>query len=144
MFGRQKKHPHGRGWRVQVDATLESDVAGVEQSVAEYLKNPTDSARRSLLAALEALDDQTVQSDGYEGSVIGSGAVGYASKGEVVGETSIDSVVDEISDAELQAQVAFVRTAKNEVRQPTAESLAALQAAQAALATTREQGPEGQ
>jgi hypothetical protein len=144
MFGRQKKQPDGGAERVQVDATLESDVTRVEQSVAAYLNDPTDSARRSLLAALEALDEQTDQSDAYEGSVIGSGAVGYASKGAVVGETSIDSVVDEISDAELQAQIALVRTAKNEVRQPTTESFAALQATQAALAATRDPGPSGQ
>jgi hypothetical protein len=144
MFGRQKKQPDGGGGRVQVDATLERDVARIEQSVAGYLKNPTDTARSSLLAALEALDEQTDQSDAYEGSIIGSGAVGYASKGEVVGETSIDSVVDEISDAGLQAQVAFVRMAKNEARQPTTESFAALQAAQAALAATRDQIPRDQ
>jgi hypothetical protein len=144
MFGRQKKQPDGGGGRVQVDATLESDVARVAQSVVDYLKNPTDTTRKSMLAALEALDEQTDQSDAYEGSVIGSGAVGYASKGEVVGETSIDPVVDEISDAELQAQIALVRTAKNEVRQPTTESFAALQAADAALAATRGRSPGGQ
>ena len=144
MFGRQKKQTDGGEERVQVDAALESDVTRVEQSVAEYLRDPTDASRRSLLAALETLDDQTDQSDAYEGSVIGSGAVGYASKGEVIGETSIDSVVDEIPNEELHAQIALVQAAKNEVRGPTTETFAALQSAQAALAATRDQRPGGQ
>ena len=139
MFGRQRKQTDGGEERVQVDAVLESDVTGVEQSVAEYLRDPTDASRRSLLAVLETLDDRTDQSDAYEGSVIGSGAVGYASKGEVIGETSIDSVVDEISSEELHAQIALVQAAKNEVRGPTTETFGALQSAEAALATTRQQ-----
>ncbi len=143
MFGRRKRQSDGGEGRVQVDATLESDVARVEQSVAEYLKDPTVSLRRSLLAALETLDERTDQSDAYEGSVIGSGAVGYASKGQVLGETSIDSVVDEIPNAELQAQVALVQAAKNEVRDPTSETFAALQAADAALTATRDQSARG-
>lgn len=144
MFGRQRKQTDEGEERVQVDAVLESDVTRVEQSVAEYLSDPTDASRRSLLAELETLDDQTDQSDAYEGSVIGSGAVGYASKGEVVGETSIDSVVDEIPNEELHAQIVLVQAAKNEVRGPTTETFAALQSAQAALAATRDQRPGGQ
>jgi hypothetical protein len=144
MFGRQKKQADGGDDRVQVDAALESDVTRVEQSVAAYLGDPTTASRGALLAALETLDDQTDQSDAYEGSVIGSGAVGYASKGEVIGETSIDSVVDEIPSEELHAQIALVQAAKNEVRGPTSETFAALQSARAALAAMREQGPGGQ
>lgn len=144
MFGRQRKQTDEGEERVQVDAVLESDVTRVEQSVAEYLSDPTDASGRSLLAELETLDDQTDQSDAYEGSVIGSGAVGYASKGEVVGETSIDSVVDEIPNEELHAQIVLVQAAKNEVRGPTTETFAALQSAQAALAATRDQRPGGQ
>lgn len=140
MFGRQKKHQEET---IRIDATLESDVAGVEESVAAYLSAPTDATRGALLAALETLDAQTDRSDAYEGSVIGSGAVGYASKGEVFGETSIDSVVDEVSSAELNAQVALVQAAKNEVRSPSPATLAALQSAQADLAAKREQGPGG-
>jgi hypothetical protein len=144
MSGRHKKQADGGEERVQVDAALENDVTRVEQSVAEYLSDPTTASRRSLYAALETLDDQTDQSDAYEGSVIGSGAVGYASKGEVIGETSIDSVVDEVPGQELHAQIALVQAAKNEVRAPTAETFADLQSAQAALAATRDPRPGGQ
>ena len=144
MFGRRKKQADGGEERVQVDAALESDVTRVEQSVAEYLTDPTDASRRSLLTALQTLDEQTDRSDAYEGSVIGSGAVGYASKGEVIGETSIDPVVDEIPSQELHAQIALVQAAKNEVRGPTTETFAALQSAHTALGATRDQGPGGQ
>jgi hypothetical protein len=144
MFGRQKKHTDGGEDSVQVDATLESDVTRVEQSVTEYLKDPTDASRGPLLTALQTLDEQTDQGDAFQESVIGSGAVGYASKGEVIGETSIDSVVDEIPSQELHAQIALVQAAKNEVRGPTSETFVALQSAHAALALTRDQGPEGQ
>jgi hypothetical protein len=92
---------------------------------------------------LEELDDRTGQSDAYAGSVIGSGAVGYASRGEVLGETSIDSVVDEVPGAELNAQVALVTAAKDEVRGPTPDTLAALRSASATLAAAREQGGAG-
>lgn len=143
MFRRHKVQAGGNEEPVQVDAALEGDVARVEQSVAEYLHDPTDATRGSLLAALEALDDQTDRGDAYHESVIGSGALGYASKGEVLGETGIDSVVDEVWSTELQAQVAMVNAAKNEVRGPTADTLAALQSASAALAATRDPGSGG-
>ena len=140
MFGRHKKQASGEGQPIQVDAALESDLGGVEQSVADYLKDPTGTTRQSLLAALEELDDQTGQSDAYEGSVIGSGAVGYASKGEVLGETNIDSVVDEIPSAVLNAQVALVTAAKDEVRGATPDTFAALRSASATLAEIRDHG----
>ncbi len=137
MFGHHKKQASGAAERIQVDLTLERALAGVEQSVADYLKDPTGTTRQSLLAALKWLDDQTGQSDAYEGSVIGSGAVGYASRGEVLGETSIDPIVEEIPSAELNAQVALVTAAKDEVRRLTPDTLTALRSASATLAATR-------
>ena len=140
MFGRHKKQTSGEAGRVLVEVALENDLARVEDSVAEYLRDPTVTARQSLLGALEELDDQTGQSDAYEDSVIGSGAVGFASRGEVLGETSVDPVVDEIRSAELHAQVALVTAAKDEVRGPTSDTLAALRSASATLAATRDEG----
>ena len=95
----------------------------------------------SLLAALEALDAQTAQSDAYGASIIGSGALGYAWKGDVLGETSLDPLVDEVPSAELAAQFELVKAAKAEVRGPTPATFAALQAASTALAGTRHEGP---
>jgi hypothetical protein len=141
MFGRHKKNANGGDEHISVDATLEADIALVEQSVARYLGNSTDQARQLLLSALEGLDAQTEQSDAYGESVIGSGALGYASKGEVLGETSIDSVVDEVPNAELTAQFDLVRAAKEEVRGPTPATFAALQSASTALAGARNLPP---
>jgi hypothetical protein len=141
MFGRHKKNADGGSEHISVDAVLEDDITQVEQSVAHYLDDPTDQSRQRLLAALQGLDAQTEQSDAYGESVIGSGALGYASKGEVLGETSIDSVVDEVSSAELTAQFELVKAAKGEVRDSTPATFAALQSARTALADARNQEP---
>ncbi len=140
MFGRQRKQPDGEGAQIPVDATLESDIARVEQAAADYLEHQTDATRHGLLEALAKLDDQTALGDAYEGSVIGSAALGYASKGEVLGETSLDSVVDEVPNAELHAQFALVKAAKDEVRGPNSDTLVSLRSALANLAETRNGG----
>jgi hypothetical protein len=139
MFGRHKKKADGGEPNISVDATLEGDIDQVEHSVADYLRQPNQDSRQVLVAVLERLDAQTEQSDAYGQSVIGSGALGYASKGEVVGETSLDSVVDEVPSAELTAQFDLVKAAKEEVRAPTAATMAALQSASTALAGARNQ-----
>jgi len=144
MFGRHGERASGEEPPIAVEATLEDDIAQVEQSVADYLTNPTDATRQSLVAVLERLEEQTDQSDAFERSVIGSAALGYASKGEVLGETSIDSVVAEIPGSELNAQFALVKAAKEEVRGPTSDTFASLQSASAALAATRKQAQSGQ
>ena len=141
MFGRHKNNADGGDERISVDATLEGDIAQVEQSVARYLGDPSHESRQLLLEALEALDAQTEQSDVFGESVIGSGALGYASKGEVLGETSIDSVVDDVPTAELTAQFELVKAAKEEVRGSTPATFAALQSASTALADARDQEP---
>jgi hypothetical protein len=141
MFGRHKKKAGGAATNVSVDATLEGDITAVEQSVAEYLHDPTDPARGSLLATLEGLDARTAQGDAYGASIVGSGALGYAWKGDVLGETSLDPVVDEVPSAELAAQADLVKAAKAEVRGPTPATFAALQAASTALGDARRKGP---
>jgi hypothetical protein len=137
MIGRHKKQAGSKDTHISVDATLEGDITQVEQSVADYLSDPTDASRQSLLAVLETLDAQTDQSDAYGRSVIGSAALGYASKGEVLGETSLDSVVDEVPSTELNAQFVLVKAAKEEVRGPTPDTFAGLQSARVALAEVR-------
>lgn len=141
MFGRQRKQPDGEEERIPVDATLEGDIARVEQAAVAYVENPTDETRHGLLVALESLDDQTEQSDAYGESVIGSAALGYASKGAVLGETSLDPVVDEVSSAELNAQFALVKAAKDEVRRATSDTLVSLRSALADVASIRNHGP---
>jgi hypothetical protein len=125
---------------IPVDATLEGDIGGVEQAVARYLADHADASRAALLAALERLDDRTDQSDQYQNSVIGSAAIGFAAKGEVLGETSLDPLVDQVPSDELKAQIALVRAAKDEIRGPSPATFASLQAASAALGSTRARG----
>jgi hypothetical protein len=137
MFGRHKKEKGDEEMQIPVDATLEDDIARVERTSVDYLAGQTPDARQALLAALEKLDDQTQQSDEYGRSVIGSAALGYGSKGEVLGETGIDSVVNEVPSDELNAQFALVKAAKDEVRDPTSETLASLRSAVAALGEAR-------
>ena len=43
--GRHKKKAGGGDRHISVDATLEGDIAQVEQSVADYLNDPTDDSR---------------------------------------------------------------------------------------------------
>ena len=143
MFGRHRRQEGGEDAPIPVDATLEGDIGRVELSVTSYLQNPTEAVRQSLLDALEALDARADQGDAYGSSVIGSAALGYGSKGEVLGETGLESVVDEVPSSELNAQFALVKAAKDEVRGPTPETLAALRAAQTVLAAVRKQGSAG-
>jgi hypothetical protein len=126
---------------VAVDAALASDLVGVEEAVSAYLHDPADGLRNQLLLALEALDDQISQSDAYESSVVGSGALGFSSKGSVIGETSAASPAEEIPEAELQAQTVLIRAAKQEVTTPNSEHRAALEAAQRGLAALRSSAP---
>ena len=132
MFG----HDGGQD-EVPVDAALASHLAAVEEAVSAYLRDPSDGLRNQLLLALEALDEQVNQSDAYESSVVGSGALGFSSKGSVIGETSAASAAEEIPEAELQAQTLLIRAAKQEVTTPSPEHLAVLGAAQQQLAVRR-------
>jgi hypothetical protein len=136
MFGHE-----GQRDEVAVDAALASNLEAVETSVASYVKDPSAHLRNQLLVALEALDEQINQSDAYESSVVGSGALGFSTKGSVVGETSASSAAEEIPEAELQAQTMLIRAAKLEVTTPSPDYLAALREAQQTLAAMRSPMP---
>ena len=141
MFGRKKTHENDDNANIPVDATLEGDIQDVEQAIVEYLNGPTDGSRRSLLAVLERLDAQTARGDSFENSVIGSPGFGYSARDAVLGQTSIDPVVDQVRAGEMKAQVALVKAAKAEVRTPSPDTFAALKVANASLAATRTAGP---
>jgi hypothetical protein len=136
MFGHRRGKPRAPE-EIPVDSTLEGDIAQVEQSISDYLQNPTSTLRHSLSTALEQLDIQTDRSDSYENSIVGSAAWGYSSKGEVVGETNQYPIVDEVQGSELKAQIDLVKAAKNEVRGPSPETFAELRSASATLASIR-------
>jgi len=124
---------------VAVDVNLELALGAVEEAVDAYLTDPSPRAHTQLLAALESLDQLIDASDAYESSTIGSAALGYSTKGAVIGETSNASAAEEIPEAELQAQTVLIRAAKEERGAPTAETLRHLRAAHHALAAVRGQ-----
>ena len=124
-----------------MDASLELDIETLEESIGAYLKNPSVDLCNELLAVLERLDQQIANSDAYEASVIGSGAVGYSTKGSVFGETSSTSPVEEIPESLLRAQMLVIKAAKREVTAPTSKTLANLRAANKALSAARSQEP---
>jgi abortive infection bacteriophage resistance protein len=136
MFGR-KEHQGDGDEEVAVDATLASNLASVEQSIDVYLKDPSVDLRTKLLDVLERLDAQIDRSDAYENSVIGSAALGYSSKGSVIGETSSASAAENISEPVLLAQTILIKAAKREVTTPTPETLADLRTASQALDAER-------
>jgi hypothetical protein len=93
--------------------------------------------RTKLLDILERFDAQIDRSDAYENSVIGSAALGYSSKGSMIGETSSASAAENISESVLLAQTILIKAAKREVTTPTPKTLADLRAASQALAAER-------
>ncbi len=140
MLGRGKHQTH-ENEDIAVDASLELDIETVEESIEAYLKNPSVDLRNQLLAVLERMDQQIASSDAYEASVIGSGAVGYSTKGSVFGETSSTSPAEEIPESVLRAQMLVIKAAKREVTAPTPDTLADLRATNQALSAARSQEP---
>ena len=138
---RGKNHQSDGDREVAVDVTLEVDVRATEEAIDAYLRDPSPSRRDALLAALEELDQQIDLSDDYESRITGSAAVGFGSKGSVIGETSSASPAEEIPEAEFVAQTVLIKAAKSELTTPTPETRADLRAAVAALAAVRNQGP---
>jgi len=136
MFGRQE-HQTDEDQEVSVDATLELDLGTVEQSIEAYLKDPSVELRNELLAVLEHLDQHIDRSDAYESSVIGSAAIGYSSKGSVIGETSSFSPAEDIPASVLRAQTVLIKAAKQEVTAPTPDTFADLCTANQELSAER-------
>lgn len=136
MVGR-REHQGDEDQEVAVDATLESNLALVEQWIDVYLKDPSVDLRKKLLDVLERLDDQIDRSDAYENSAFGSAAFGYSSKGSVIGETSSASAAEDIPESVLRAQTLLIKAAKREVTSPTPETLADLSAASRVLSAER-------
>jgi hypothetical protein len=137
MFGRHgKQHPVDEA-ELAVDANLEQDINAAEQSIQSYLADPSENQRKDLLAVLERLDNQIDLSDSYDSNIVGSGAIGLATKFSVIGETSSYPISEEVPSAEFQAQVVLVKAAKRAVTQPDSDAIAALRAASAALTVSR-------
>jgi hypothetical protein len=139
-----KNHQSDGDREVVVDVTLEVDVRATEDAIDAYLEDPSTPRRHALLAALEELDQQIDLSDDYESRITGSAAVGYGSKGSVIGETGSASAAEEIPQAEFVAQTVLIKAAKREITAPTPQTRADLRAAVQALASARGQEPSTQ
>jgi hypothetical protein len=126
---------------VTVDVALEQDIGDAERAIEVYLHSPNDGSRHGLLLVLERLDRQIDLGDAYESTVVGSGALGYSTKGSVVGETSSTSAAEDIPGLELHLQTELIKAAKKEVTGPTSDTLAALRSASQELAAFRNGSP---
>ena len=122
---------------VAVDVTLEADLGAAEEAIEAYLADSSADRRNHLVAVLERLDRHIDDSDAYESSVIGSGAVGSSSKGAVIGETSGVSAAEDVPASVLRAQTALIRAAKREVAAPTPDTLTVLRGAALDLSAAR-------
>jgi hypothetical protein len=143
IFGHHADHAEPDDQEVDVDAHLEQDITVVQHATDAYLNNPGEKLRQELLAALEALDQQTAASDAYEASVVGSAAFGFSPKGSVIGETSRNSIADELPGSVLRAQIALVKAAKAAVTEPGPATLDALGIASSSLAAMQPLEQEG-
>ena len=140
-MSRRQNHQSEGDREVTVDAILEADLSDAEDAIDAYLKDPSATRRQALLASLQLLDQQIELSDDYESRIAGSAAIGYGSKGSVIGETSSSSAAEEIPEAEFVAQTLLVKAAKSEIAAPTPGTRADLQAAVQALAAVRGREP---
>jgi hypothetical protein len=122
---------------VAVEVHLEQDITRVQHATDAYLSDPSQQRRQELLSALESLDQQTAASDAYEGSVMGSAAYGFSTKGSVIGETSQNPIAEQLSGSVLRAQIALVKAAKSAVTDAGPSTLDALRAANTELTSMR-------
>jgi hypothetical protein len=137
LLGRGAKRANAED-EAQVEVHLEWDIDSVERAVAAFLDTASDGARQSLVTAIDRLDSQVDLSDRYSESIVDSPIFGYATKGDVLGETSSNPLAEEVPGAVLRAQVALVRAAKSAVRNQGPHSLADLRTASASLAAIRD------
>lgn len=143
MF-RRRKHQPEEAKAIAVDVTLELDLRAAEATIEVYLREPSAELRNQLLVVLQRLDQRIDLSDDYESRIVGSAALGYSTKGSVLGETSSSSAAEEVRESEFRAQTVLIKAAKREVTAPTAATLADLRAASQALAAERSGEPPAQ
>lgn len=127
---------------VELEEGLEALLVNVESAVVSYLVRITDASRDDLASVLQALDADTSASDAYRSqlnavaTLTGMAGLGTSSI-DVIGQTSKFPVVSQVPLPVFQAQVALVLAAKSEIRDPSPETLDALEAANEKLASMR-------
>jgi hypothetical protein len=122
---------------VPVDATLAQYLRELESEVDAYLQHQTSDHRQALEEALARLDAQTADSDAWIAGVTNTASWGIDPKGTVIGETGSFPIAEDVSGAELNAQIELVRAAKQVVQNDTPQTVRMLEQARAALDATR-------
>ena len=97
-----------REQELAVDAGFEEAVGLVEVSVDTYLDGPARGDRAGLVAALQRLDERIAESSAYEGSVMGSGALGMTDKFSTIGGTGAGALTEDVPAGELRLQADLV------------------------------------
>ena len=143
MFGRHADRAKPDDQEVDVEVHLERDINKVHQATDAYLDNPSQVLRQELLAALEALDQQTAAADAYEASFVGSAVFGYSPKGSVIGETSRNPIAEELPGSVFRAQIDLVKAAKAAVTEPGPTTFGTLRSASLSLAAVQPLEPDG-
>ena len=133
MFGHKRTGRPVPVEELAVDANLEQDIRAVEQAVEAYLREPSEGPRKDLSASLKVLDNQIELGDAYASQFTTSIRFGGSPDEPVVGSTGRTPIVEEITDTAFRAQATLVKAAKEEVTDPTPDTLAALRTAYAAL-----------
>jgi hypothetical protein len=134
MSHHEKGEPAERD--IDVAHELEEELTEVEEAVHEFLGTLAESAKNKLLATLDQVDEQSKASDIY----IGRFSYPYAPHSSAVGATSLNPIIDQVPGTIFEAQVDLVKAAKQALMKTTAESLADLRSAVAALQEMR--GPD--
>lgn len=116
----------------------------VQQAADAYLNNPSQVLLQELLAALEALDQQTAAADAYQANVSGSAVFGFSPKGSVIGETGQYPLAEKLPGSVLRAQIILVNAAKAAATKPGPTSFDTLRAASLALASMLPLEPESE
>jgi hypothetical protein len=128
--------------QMAVDATLETHLEAVENAVAGFVGNPSETQRQPLMTALEQLDVRLAAGDDYQSRVASSHLYyGYTGGDSgVFGQADAHPMVEDIAGPVLHAQVELVKAAKEIVRDATPHNLEALHAAQTSLEQVRQSG----
>ena len=122
---------------VPVDATLAQCLRALESEVDAYLQHQTSQQLQALEEALAQLDAQTAESDAWIEGVTNTASWGVDPKGTVIGETGSFPIAEDVTGADLNAQIELVKAAKQVVLNDTPQTLRALTQARAALDATR-------
>jgi hypothetical protein len=126
----------------QVDAALEELLDQVEAEAGAYATHPGVVERTTLRDLLTTLDEYVARGDAHRDGFFQSPALGFTTRGAVIGATSPEPVVEEVPVRVFQRQAELVVAAKREIQTPTHDTMDALRSTIELLrAAKREEDP---